>query len=136
MFDEMSYVNGKQSYYSTLNSYVDSLGMSVTIGNPGTATISSYVGTLNTLDIYENPGLPSVSSIQSATFDGAYGNSNFAMIALSVPMPSQTYLQSVSGCVAWVFFTDAGPRTAYSTLPSYFMTEVSMLSATPVTSCV
>ena len=42
MFDEMSSVQGNESYYSTLNTYVKSLGMTMTMGNPGTSVPSSY----------------------------------------------------------------------------------------------
>ncbi|HKU33443.1 MAG TPA: spherulation-specific family 4 protein, partial [Candidatus Nitrosotalea sp.] len=46
-FDEMNNVPGGESYYSNLSSYVKSLGMTMTVGNPGTTTLTSYVGTVD-----------------------------------------------------------------------------------------
>jgi hypothetical protein len=133
MFDGMANGNGHQSYYSNLNSYVKSLGMTYTVGNPGTTTLASYVGTLDALNIYENSALPTATSIQSATFNGAYSNSNFGMIAYGVSLPTQAYIASISSYVAWVYFTDATSPNPYGTLPTYFMSEVQMLNSDIVT---
>src|SRR5882762_6634510 len=48
-FDEMSNTAGYESYYSTLNSFVKSNGMTYTMGNPGTSVPSSYIGILDNL---------------------------------------------------------------------------------------
>lgn len=127
-FDGMSNVNRYQTYYSTLNSYVKSLGMTFTVGNPGTTVSASYVGTFDALNIYENSRLPSLATIQKATFNGAYGNNNFAMIAFGVSMPDQTYIDAISACVGWVYFTDATIPNPFGTLPTYFINEVQMLN--------
>ena len=62
-FDEMANTSGLETYYSNLSNYVKSLGMTMTVGNPGTDTLSSYIGTVDVLDIYENPGMPSLTSL-------------------------------------------------------------------------
>ncbi len=67
-FDGMAYITGSENYYSTLNSYVKSLGMTYTMGNPGTTTLKSYVGTLDSIIIHEDAGTPSLSYLASATF--------------------------------------------------------------------
>lgn len=126
MFDGMANVKGKQSYYSALNSYVKSLGMTYTVGNPGTTTLASYVGTLDAMNIYENSVLPATTSIQAATFNGAYSNSNFGMIVYGVTLPTQTYISAISTYVSWVYFTDA-TGNPYGTLPTYFANEVYVL---------
>ena len=84
MFDGMSNQIARKSYYTTLNSYAKSLGMTYTLGNPGTTTKPGYVGSLNATNIYENSAIPTIAAIQAATFSGAYSNSNFAMIAYGV----------------------------------------------------
>ncbi|HJT10620.1 MAG TPA: spherulation-specific family 4 protein, partial [Candidatus Nitrosotalea sp.] len=78
MFDEMSNANGDESYYSTISNYAKSLGMTMTVGNPGTSTPSSYVGTVDVLSIYEGSGMPSGSTLQASTFNGAYPKSDFS----------------------------------------------------------
>src|SRR6266571_1999513 len=77
-FDEMSSVQGN---YSTLNTYVKSLGMTMTMGNPGTSVPSSYIGTLDSLCIFEQGGLPTLSYLSSYS---GHPKSNFAYIGLSV----------------------------------------------------
>src|SRR5207245_11506926 len=56
MFDEMGNSVGQEAYYSALNLYVKSLGMTFTMGNPGTLVPNTFIGTLDALDIYENAG--------------------------------------------------------------------------------
>ncbi|MDG7006989.1 MAG: hypothetical protein JRN06_01950 [Nitrososphaerota archaeon] len=45
-----------------------SLGMTYTMGNPGTSVSSSYIGTLDNLCIYESNGYPSLSFITYAGY--------------------------------------------------------------------
>lgn len=124
LFDEMSNTPGYENYYSTLDSFVHSLGMSLTMGNPGTSVPSSYIGTLDALCIYESSGLPSLSFI---TYPG-YSSSNFAVVALGVPM-STTFLTGASPLVSWFYLTDANGSNPYDVLPSYFTSEIAALSA-------
>lgn len=125
-FDEMSNVAGYESYYSTLNSYVKSLGMTYTVGNPGAMVPASYIGTLDTLIIYESGGLP--SPLSGLAYPG-YGSNNFAVVSYGVPSPSQTYVTDSSSYAAWVYFTDGNLPNPYGSLPTYFTEEVAMLSA-------
>jgi spherulation-specific family 4 protein len=126
-FDEMSNVVGYESYYSTLNSYVKSLGMTYTVGNPGATVPTSYIGTLDTLVIYENGALPTLSTL---SYPG-YATTNFAIVAYAVASPSQSFVASSSGFAAWVYFTDGISPNPYGSLPSYFADEVAMLSVVP-----
>jgi hypothetical protein len=123
LFDDMTNQVGYETYYSTLGSYVHSLGMAKSMGNPGTSVPTSFIGTLDTLCIYESNGLPSLSFI---TYAG-YAPSDFAMIALGVPL-STTFLTSASGLISWVYLTDASGSNPYDALPSYFTSEVATLS--------
>jgi hypothetical protein len=57
MFDDFN--NGftySPSTYSSLSSYVKSLGMTYTMGNPGTSVSDGYIGALDNLCIYESSG--------------------------------------------------------------------------------
>lgn len=122
-FDEMSNVAGYETYYSTVSSYAQSLGMSATIGNAGTAVPTSYIGTVTTICIYEGNGLPSLSSI---SYPG-YSPSNFYVIALGVSL-STSFLSQAAASASWFYLTDASGSNPYGVLPSYFISEVAALS--------
>jgi len=125
-FDEMANNQGNENYYSTLNTYVKSLGMTMTMGNPGTSVPSSYIGTLDSLCIFEQGGLPTLSYLSSYS---GHPKSNFAYIGLSVSSLSTSYETSSSNYVQWIYITDAGGGNPYNVLPSYFMNEVAALDA-------
>src|SRR2546426_7881615 len=135
-FDGMAYVTGSEKYYSTLNNYVKSLGMTYTMGNPGTTTLTSYIGTLDSIIIYESAGTPSPSYLTSATFYPSYSKSNFGFLAYSVPSLDTSFETSASTYVQWLYITDDGLPNPYDTLPSYFMTEVAALGAHTTTTVV
>src|SRR5437667_84959 len=126
MFDEMSNVPGNENYYFTLNTYVKSLGMTMTMGNPGTSVPSSYIGTLDSLCIFEQGGLPTLSYLSSYS---GHPKSNFAYIGLSVSSLNTSFEVSSSNYVQWIYITDAGGGNPYNVLPSYFMNEVAALDA-------
>src|SRR2546425_11235666 len=125
-FDEMANNQGNENYYSTLNTYVKSLGMTMTMGNPGTSVPSSYIGTLDSLCIFEQGGLPTLSYLSSYS---GHPKSNFAYIGLSVSSLNTSYEVSSSNYVQWIYITDAGGGSPYDVLPSYFMNEVAALDA-------
>jgi hypothetical protein len=124
-FDEMSNVAGYEGYYSALDAYVKSLGMSFTAGNPASTVPASFMGTLDTLVIYENAGLPDLSKFAHSSYDA----SGFAIVAYGVASPSQSFLTSVSSFAAWVYFTDGVLPNPYNSLPKYFEDEVAMVSS-------
>src|SRR6058998_2596387 len=130
-FDEMTSVPGNENYYSTLNTYVKSLGMTMTMGNPGTSVPSSYIGILDSLCIFEQGGLPTLSYLSSYS---GHPKSNFAYIGLSVSTLNTSYEVSSSNYVQWIYITDAGGGNPYDVLPSYFMNEVAALDAGPQSS--
>jgi spherulation-specific family 4 protein/List-Bact-rpt repeat protein len=126
MFDEMSNVAGFESYYSNLTSYTNSLGLSLTVGNPGTSTLSSYVGTVNILIIYEDVGLPSLSILSSS--DMGYGKQNFGMVAYGVASLDTSFETNATNYVSYEYITDANLPNPYDTLPSYFTNLVATLN--------
>ncbi len=136
MFDDMSNAPGNEGYYSTLDSYAQSLGLAITMGNPGTSVPSAYVGTLNVLCVQEGAGLLTPSSLSTVSSGMGYAKSNFAYIAYATSLPNETYLAGVSNDVQWLYMTDATLPNPYDVLPSYFtslvaeMSEVDSASAT------
>src|SRR6267143_6511595 len=133
MFDEMSNVPGNEGYYSTLNTYVKSVGMTMTMGNPGTPMPSSYIGTLDFLCIFEQNGVPTLSYLSSYS---GHPKSNFAYIGLSVSPLNTAFEAASSQYAGWLFITDAGLPNPYNVLPSYFMNEVAALDPSTATTTV
>jgi hypothetical protein len=126
-FDEMSDSQGEAGYYSSASQYADSVGLSLTIGNPGAAVPSDYVGTVNIIVVYENPGYPSTSTIASSTMGDP--TSNFAMMAYDVSLPTQSYIQDLSQYLGYVYFTDGQAPNPYSGAPSYLGSLMESLSS-------
>ena len=124
-FDEMANSGGSESYYSTLTAFAKSLGMTYTMGNPGTTISTSYIGTVDSIVFYESPGLPTLSSLSS--YISGYSKSNFGYIAFSVSSLNTSFEVSSSNYVQWLYITNAGGGNPYDVLPSYFATEVAAL---------
>ena len=126
-FDQMSNILGGESYYSNASQYANSIGLDLTVGNPGTSVPSSYVGTVSILVIYERAGFPSVSTIANSTLGDP--RSNFAAISYRVGAPSQYYLQSVAQYLSYVYFTNGRAPNPYAGLPSYLSSLMKELSS-------
>src|SRR2546426_10814653 len=123
MFDEMSDSMMDQGYYATLNAYVKQIGMTYTMGNPGTSVPMGLIGTLDSLAIYESPGYPMISVLSQYS---AYPKTDFATIAIGVPL-NTAFLASASPYVGWVWVTNDSLPNPYDSLPSYFMSLVAAL---------
>jgi hypothetical protein len=125
MFDDFN--NGftySPSTYSSLSSYVKSLGMTYTMGNPGTSVSDSYIGTLSNLCIYESNGYPSLSSI---TYAG-YPASDFTFVAYGVSFDA-SLVTSAAALVGYMYIDNQSGSNPYVTLSSLFTQTVSTLSA-------
>ena len=123
--DEMSNVNGLQSYYSTVTAYARSLGMYMVVGNPGTDVPSSFLGIVNVLVVFENPYLPSVSRLQMITMGQT--RDDFAVMCYDVSQPSQSTVDTITHYARYVYLTSGSVPAPYSTMPTYFSTLVSRL---------
>jgi hypothetical protein len=127
--DEMSNVAGNEGYYSSLNTYIKSLGYTMTVGNPGADTIPGYIGTVDVIVIYENAGLPSPSSVTG--WHSSYAKSNFASISYGVDAVNQTYITSISNSVGYIYLTSGDLPNPYGALPSYLGGLVAALGVQP-----
>jgi hypothetical protein len=121
----MSEVSGNESYYANATQYARSLGMVMTVGNPGTYIAQSYVGTVDTIVIYERPQLPTLAYLRNWTMSGA-GKSSFAFIAFDVPDFNQTYAKAAAASVRFMFMTDA---KNYFVMPTYLSKELALLQS-------
>jgi hypothetical protein len=124
-FDEMSNWAGGEAYYSSLNSYVKSKGMTFTVGNPGTDTLTSYIGTVDNMLIYESAGLPSISSL--AGWHTNYNKANFGIIPFGVGSLDTSYEASASNYVGYMYITNDNLPNPWDSLPPYFGNLVAAL---------
>ncbi|MGI0020392.1 MAG: spherulation-specific family 4 protein [Nitrososphaera sp.] len=118
-FDQMSNVAGNESYYSNLDAYVKSTGMTFTMGNPGTSSPESYVGTVNTIIVYENKGLPTISTLQARTFNGKYDKNNFGAIPHTVARYDATWVAQAREVTGYIYVTNDRMPNPWDTLSRY-----------------
>lgn len=130
MLDEMQNVTGQESYYSSITAYAHAKPLQYVFGNPGTATVSSYVGTVDTILVFENVGPPpNESTLQSLTFNHAYGKNAFGIVVHDQSSdPGQTYITMASGYVNYIHLTDGTGGSPYGIIPSYINTTASELT--------
>jgi hypothetical protein len=127
-FDEMSNSQSESGYYSSATDYAYSIGLGLTVGNPGTSVPSNYVYTVNIIVLYESPGLPSASTIASSAM--GYASSNFAVMAYDVGLPSQSYIQDLAPYVSYVYFTDGQAPNPYPGIVASYLDDLTaMLSS-------
>jgi hypothetical protein len=126
-FDEMSGLASTLSYYKQLASYVKSIGLGMTMGNPGTTVSKTLVGVFTNLCIYENPGMPKTGEIDGYK---SYGKHGFSYIAYGVGnMPSKSTIDGTTSYVGYIYITNLGGSNPYNGLPSYISSEASILSS-------
>ena len=128
MLDQMNNTDGMQGYYSTITQFDRSLGMIMTIGNPGTEVPPSYVGAVSANVIYESPGVPSLSFI--AGWHASYPKSNWIITAYGVPTLDTAWVRSASQYLGYLYITDGvWPDPYTGGLPSYMNTLMSTLAS-------
>jgi hypothetical protein len=127
-FDMMSNSQAEAGYYSSATDYAYSIGLGLTVGNPGTSVPSNYVGTVNIIVVYENPGYPSTSTIASSTMGDP--SSNFAAMGYDVSLPTQSYIQDLAPYLGYVYFTDGQAPNPYSSIAASYLDDLTaMLSS-------
>lgn len=123
--DQMASVHGQETYYAGLTQYVRSLGMTTTVGNPGTDTVPSYVGTVDTIVIYESAGYPSLRFLDG--WHDNYPSSNWAFISYSVASLNSSLICGAAKHVGLMYVTNDGLPNPYDTLPPYLNQLVGLL---------
>ena len=124
--DQMSNVQGYQSYYSTLTAYAKSLGMTMVVGNPGTSTPPSFIGTVSFMVIYESPGAPSTSSLSQLA---SYGKGNFGFVAYGVSSLDTAYVDTAAQYVSYIYLTNGVWPNPYAPDSSYLDNLATVLAA-------
>jgi len=126
MLDQLNNTVGEQGYYSTLTSFDRSLGMAMTVGNPGAEVPASFVGSVDNFVIYESPGVPSLTFI--AGWHASYPKSDWIITAYGVDNLNATWVRSASQYLGYLYVTDGAWPNPYTVLPSYMGTLMSTLA--------
>jgi hypothetical protein len=118
----------EEGYYSAITSFDRSIGMTMTVGNPGTEVPSSYVGVVDMNVIYESPGVPSLSFIGG--WHAGYPKSDWVITAYGVPSLDVNWVLGASRYVGYLYITDGvWPDPYTGGLPSYMNTLMSTLAS-------
>jgi len=131
--DQMAYVPGEESYYSSLTNYARSLGLSLVVGNPGVDPAPSYVGTVDTIVTYENYGFPSPEAMGG--WNANYAKTNWAVLAYGVGSLSNACVESESNYVGYLYVTNGEYPYPWDSLPPYFGDLVAELASPPTQVC-
>lgn len=122
--DQMSNVPGYESYYSTLTSFASSIGMWITVGNPGAPVPSNYIGTVSNIVAYENAGLPDSSFLSSL----AYARSDFSFVSYGDSGFDPSYVLAAASDVSYMYMTDGSWPSPYTNVASYLTSLMATLA--------
>jgi hypothetical protein len=131
-FDEMSNVPGNEAYYSSLNDYSKSIGLSFTVGNPGSSVPLSYLGTLDVIVVDENQGVPNSTSLVSMA--SGMPKNNFAVIAYGVNVWNGSSASNIFNYASYVYITNNTLPNPYGALSGDFSKLVALLASPTQTS--
>ena len=133
--DEFTNKVGYETHYSSITSYVKSIGMKMTFGNPGTDVPKSYVGTVDVINITEGSGYMPISWLQYCvlcTSDQGwhyqYDKRYFAYMRYGISSLDTAFETDSSQWVGLLYLTDGTDSNGrWFSLPSYFGTMVATL---------
>jgi hypothetical protein len=129
LFDEMPNTPGKEGYYKSLDDFAKSQGLTITVGNPGTAVPESYVGILDNIIIYEDAGLPALQTLQG--WHLKYNKKDFSIIPYNVASLNHSYIINATKYVGYIYITDRNLPNPWNSLPPYFNNLVTTLDHSP-----
>ena len=133
--DEFTNKVGYETHYSSLTSYIKSIGMKMTMGNPGTDVPKSYVGVVDVLNITEGAGYMPISWLQYCVQCSAdqgwhtqYDKRYFAYMRYDITSLDTTFETNSANWVGLLYITDGNDSNGrWFALPSYFGTLVATL---------
>lgn len=128
MIDELNNTAVESGYVSTLTQFAYSLGMTMTVGNPGADIPPNFVGTASSFVVYENAGVPTLSFI--AGWHAGYAKSNFIITAYDIDALNTTWVIDASHYLGYLYVTNGIMPDPYSSaLPSYMATLMATLAS-------
>lgn len=127
-FDAMYNTSGKETFYKQLSDYARSIGLTYTVGNPGTDTLPTYVGTVDNLVIHDGPHLPLISSLGG--WHQNFTKTNFSIISYDVDSINKTYVENATQYVQYLYVTDSISPNPFNNIPNYIGNLLGMLNMT------
>ena len=133
--DEFTNKVGFESHYSSVTAYVKgTLGMKMTMGNPGTDVPKSFIGTVDVINITEGRGYMPISWLQYCVLCTTSGwhtevdKRNFAYMRYDIPTLDTAWQLESMKYVGLVYITDGNDSNGrWFKLPTYFSQEVALL---------
>jgi hypothetical protein len=133
--DEFTNKAGYETHYSNITSYVKSIGMKMTFGNPGTDVPKSYVGTVDIINITEGSGYMPISWLQYCVlctpdqgWHYQYDKRYFAYMRYGISSLDTSFETESAKWVGLLYLTDGTDSNGrWFNLPSYFGTLVATL---------
>ena len=133
--DEFTNKAGFEQHYSEVTKYVKgTLGMKMTMGNPGTDVPKSFIGTVDIINITEGRGYMPISWLQYCVLCTTSGwhtevdKRNFAYMRYDIPTLDAAWQLESMKYVGLVLITDGNDSNGrWFNLPSYFSQEVALL---------
>jgi hypothetical protein len=132
--DEFTNKAGFENHYSSVTAYAKSIGMKMTMGNPGTDVPRSYIGTVDVINITEGKGYMPMSWLQycigcsSSGWHHLEDKRNFAYIRYDISTLNTTFETESAKWVGLLYIhTGNDSNGRWFTVPPYFGTLVSTL---------
>ncbi len=124
-FDEVSDNLSKVYFYSSLVNTCRSMGISITIGNPGDPVPYNYLYIFNTTIIYEDQGYPNISQLKE--YSKNISLERIGVICYGVQYNS-TEISEIYSLAGVCYFTDQNLPDPYQNLSSYLPENAKMLN--------
>jgi hypothetical protein len=132
--DEFTNKVGYESHYSQMTAHAKSIGMKMTMGNPGTDVPRSYIGSVDVINITEGSGYMPLSWLQFCVLCGDSGwhhevdKRNFAYTRYGLSWLDTSFEINSSQWVGLLYITDGDDSNSrWFYLPPYFDTLVATL---------
>jgi hypothetical protein len=133
--DEFANYAGSENHYQEVTNYAKSIGMKMTMGNPGADVPQSYLGTVDVINIVEGKGYVPISRLQycfncspEQGWQYKVDKRNFAYMGYDIGSLDTAFVSESSKWVGLVYLTDGNDSNArWLNLPSYFSQEVALL---------
>jgi hypothetical protein len=116
-FDEESNDPGGDGYYRDLSAYTKSLGIELTVGNPGTDTSASYIGAVDVTFVYESKGLPSDALLTD--WRSRYPLQSIGVIPYASAL-DLAWVSKARSAAGYIYVTDDDLPNPWDSLPSFF----------------
>ena len=129
--DEFTNKKGYESHYKDLKNYAKSIGMKLTVGNPGTDVPPSYIGSVDVINTSEGRGYISLTDpnlIGSSWVGGGYtgwhkdyDKRNFSVVRYDSTWLNTTFVSGARNLVGLMYITDGNDSNSrWFHVPPYF----------------